>query len=73
MRSFKKKTHKTPYVSEPIHYVEDIKVAYRWDSRPPDVIQKVGFQGSGRLYFNNIFGHRTVFVASDEEGADFYF
>ncbi|MEX0445191.1 hypothetical protein [Xenorhabdus sp. SGI246] len=70
----KNKTHsKPPYVSAPIPYVKNIKTTLRWDSRPPVVISKVGFQGSGRLYFNNIFGYRTVFCSSDLRGAQVYF
>lgn len=49
------------YISEPIPYTTDIDFLYRWDSRSPEVIRKDGFQGAVNLYFNMIFGLKTVF------------
>ena len=62
-----------PYVTDPVRYAIDVPMVYRWDSRPPDVIRQVGFAGSPTLFFNKIFGQRTIFSAEDQSGADFYF
>ncbi|HHW3954511.1 hypothetical protein [Raoultella planticola] len=61
------------YVSEPIHYTTNIDFLYRWDSRPPEVINENGFQGAVNLYFNMIFGMRTVFCSSTPKGSEYYF
>ncbi|PHM44552.1 hypothetical protein Xmau_01712 [Xenorhabdus mauleonii] len=76
MAFLKEKRSRKPYISEPIHYKlneKHLTIAFRWDSRPPEIINTVGFQGSNQVYFNKIFGKRTVFCAADEQGADYYF
>lgn len=54
-------------------YTEDIRFLYRWDSRPPEVINKSGFQGAVNVYFNMSFGMRTVFCSASLKGSEYYF
>ena len=61
------------YISEPIPYTDDINFLYRWDSRPPEVINKSGFQGAVNVYFNMSFGMRTVFCSASLKGSEYYF
>lgn len=61
------------YISEPIQYVSNIPQVFRWDARPPEVIMEKGFEGAGKLYFNSIFGRKTVFSAADIIGSDGFF
>lgn len=61
------------YISEPIPYTNNIDYLYRWDSRPPEVINEYGFQGAINIYFNMIFGLRTVFCSSSLRGSEYYF
>ncbi|EOT3054243.1 hypothetical protein ACNDWL_004698, partial [Escherichia coli] len=61
------------YISEPMPYTEDIRFLYRWDSRPPEVINKSGFQGAVNVYFNMSFGMRTVFCSASLKGSEYYF
>lgn len=65
---------KKRYISEPMPYTEDIRFLYRWDSRPPEAINKSGFQGGAvNVYFNMSFGVRTVFCSASLKGAEYYF
>ncbi len=64
---------KKRYISEPMPYTEDIRYLYRWDSRPPEVINKSGFQGAVNVYFNMSFGMRTVFCSASLNGSEYYF
>lgn len=64
---------KKRYISEPMPYTEDIRFLYRWDSRPPEVINKSGFQGAENVYFKMSFGMRTVFCSVSLKGSGYYF
>lgn len=56
-------------VSKPIKLTKGIDSVYRWDSRPPNIINKHGFSGTGdSRWWNKIFGKRTVYAAKDIDG-----
>tara|TARA_B110000977_G_C10789819_1_gene381985 strand:- start:89 stop:592 length:504 start_codon:yes stop_codon:yes gene_type:complete len=61
-----------PYISEPIHYITNLPISYRLDSRSPEIILKEGFNGTNNLWFNSIFGEKTIFASTDLEGINYY-